>query len=185
MASHGTTTVAGDHDSFLELPHKLDQTGRTAFLLDAYEADNVIELTAEVPGVQESDIDVSLEGDILTISVEKHGQPEGKRMHFSERAYGRFQRSIQLPFVPDAESVKADVQNGLLVIRFPRVQSERTRRIAIGGTRAEGQERSAIGSKWSEQPKGEKPLTLTDEVRKGSPAPDLTSVPRPKAPSAT
>lgn len=185
MVSHGITPVADDHDAFLELPHKLDQMGKAAFLLDAYEADNVIELTAEVPGVRETDIEVSLEGDNLTISVEKRDQREGKQMHFSERSYGRFQRSIKLPFAPDADSVNADVENGVLVIRFPRVESERTHRIAIGGARAErDQDRSAIGSTWDKKSTAEKPLTLTDVASTTPPAPDFADVPRPQGPAA-
>lgn len=208
MVSHGNPPVADDHDAFLELRHTLDQLGRSAFPLDAYETDNMIELTAEIPGVKESDIEIVLEGDILTISLEKRDQTEGKRRHFSERFYGRFQRSFQLPFTPDPDSVKADVTDGLLLIRFPRAQSERTRRIEIGATRTEVQEersepkeeRSAIGSGWDQQSTAEKssallsrlegrrrdkhssqeePLTLTDEART-APAPDIGDVPGPQ-----
>lgn len=185
MASHGNTPVADHGDAFIELPHKLDQMGRAAFLLDAYEGDKIIELTAEVPGATESDIEVTLEGDILTINVEKRAQGEGKRIHFSERSYGRFHRSIQLPFAPDADSVKASVENGVLVIRFPRVESERTHRITIGGARAETvQERSVIGSKWDEKSAAEKPLTLTSVAGTTPPARDLSDMPRPKVPPA-
>lgn len=157
-----TTATTDNHEAFLEL-HNLGQMGTSAFVLDAHEIDNVIELTAEVPGVQDSDIEVNLEGDMLTISVEKRAQSEGKRAHFSERSYGHFQRSIQVPFAPDADSVTADVENGVLVIRFPRVESERTRRIAVRGARPEtGPENRAIGATWDEKSAAENELTLTD-----------------------
>src|SRR4028118_2425028 len=110
-----TTAMADDHEAFLEL-HNLEQIAGSTFVLDAHEVDNVMETTAEVPGVQDSDIEVNLEVDILTISVEKRPPNEGKRTHFSERSYGHMQRAIQLPFAPDADSVTADLENGVLVV---------------------------------------------------------------------
>ena len=157
-----TTATTDKREAFLEL-HKLDQMGTSAFVLDAHEIDNVIELTAEVPGVEDSDIEVNLEGDMLTISVEKRARSEGRVTHFSERSYGHFQRSIQLPFAPDADSVTADVENGVLVVRFPRVESERTRRIAVRAARPETDQQSrAIGATWDDESAAENELTLTD-----------------------
>jgi HSP20 family protein len=173
MVTHNLTATTNDHDTFLELPHKLDQKGRAAILLDAYEADNVIEFFAEVPGVRESEIEINLEGDVLTLSVEKRGQNEGKRMHFSERTYGQFQRSIKLPFVPNPDSVEANVDNGVLVIRFPRVESERARRITVGAASSKtDEEPSAIGSTWNEKSAAEKPRTQAASSTK--PAPPMT-----------
>jgi HSP20 family protein len=164
VTQKSTAPATNNKEAFWEL-HKLDQSGSSAFLLDAHEVDNVIELTAEVPGVQDSGIEVNLEGDILTISVEKRAQSEGKHIHFSERSYGYFKRSIQLPFAPDGDSVSADVQNGLLVIRFPRVETERMRRIALCAARPEpGEKGPAIGATWDEKSATKNALTLTDVV---------------------
>jgi HSP20 family protein len=172
-----TAAAADEQDAFLELPRKLDEKGRSAFALEAHETDNVVELTAELPGVQESDIEASLEGNILTISVEKRGQSEGKRTHFSERSYGRFERSIQLPFAPDADSVTAEVENGVLLVRFPRVETERTRRIAIRGAHSgTDHERRAIGATWEREPAPEMPLTLTEVAGPARPRSDLINV---------
>lgn len=151
-------------DAFLELPHELtqmsegDESGR--FLatprLDVYESDGVVEMTAELPGVPDEDIDVCLEGDILTISGEKRGQGEGKKLHFSERSYGSFRRSIQLPFAPDPQQMQAGMQNGVLIIRFPRVEPERSRRIPLTGQSNVGNsdsrvaDRRAIGGGWTD-----------------------------------
>lgn len=173
-----TTAAADDRDAFIEL-HKLDKNHGSPFLLDAHEVDKVIELTAEVPGVLDNDIEVNLEGELLTIGVEKRAPDEGKRTHFSERSYGRFQRSIQLPFAPDGNSVTAIVEKGVLVVRIPRVESERTRRIAIGALHSKtDRERSAIGSTWGEKSGAEKPLTLTDLASTAPPRPDRP--PNPK-----
>ena len=148
-------------DTFLELPQELNQTSeasgsagpRLTPRLDVFESDRTIEMTAELPGVAEEDIELSLEGDILTISGEKRGQHQGKKVHFTERSYGTFQRSIQLPFAPDADRLEASSESGVLTIRFPRVEPERSHRIPVGITKGtERQEgarsgRKAIGGK--------------------------------------
>jgi HSP20 family protein len=149
--------------------------------LDVHETDGMIEMTAELPGVPESDIEVTLDGDILTIRGEKRDQREGKKVHFTERTYGIFERSIQLPFAPEPDRMEARSENGVLTIRFPRVEPERAHRIPIGGEKRVGKQeggrstRSAIGGRWSEEPAAAAAdeLTLTEDqaVRgKGAPA---------------
>jgi HSP20 family protein len=189
LTPFGGRSPRGEEDTFLELPHELNQTsgdeGGGKFMatprLDVYESDRVIEMTAELPGVAEGDIEVSVEGDILTIRGDKRDQHEGKKVHFAERSYGGFQRSIQLPFAPDPDRMEASSENGVLSIRFPRVEPERTHRIPIGGTAgADKQEggrgsRRAIGRRWSGEaaPAGEEELNLSEEqaVRgEGAPA---------------
>ena len=160
MDSRAKARDAGDKDSFLELPRPLTHVGRPAPRLEILEANGRIELTAEISGVPNDAVEVSLDGDILTISVDKRNPNEGKRVHFSERPYGRFTRSIQLPFAPAPDSVQASVDNGLLMLSFPRADRQQTHRIAIRGARAE-READAIGSSWREKPSASpEPLTL-------------------------
>src|SRR5687768_12801983 len=121
MVSQFKTKPAGEQDAFLELPRKMSHGGRPAPRIDAFEANGMIEMVAEVPGVPESAIDVSLDGDILTIEVDKRSDKEGRRALFSERVMGRFRRSIQMPFAPDPGKVEAALRDGLLTIQFPRV----------------------------------------------------------------
>lgn len=160
MDSQVKTQVAGDLDAFLELPRKMTRGGRASPRMDGHEADGMIEMIAEVPGVPESAIEVTLDGDVLTIGIEKGNQNEGKRVHFAERVFGRFKRSIQLPFAPDPDRVEAALQDGLLTIRFPRVDRDQSRRITICGARPEAQGERAIGSGWPERATPNKPLTL-------------------------
>lgn len=158
MGSQFKTQAAGEHDAFLELPRKMSNGGRPAPRIDAFEADGMIEMVAEVPGVPESAIDLNLSGDILTIEVDKGDDKAGKRALFTERAKGRFRRSIQMPFAPDPATVEASLQDGLLTIRFPRVEQNRMHRIAVRGAQGQG---SAIGSTWPERAgRPEEPLTL-------------------------
>jgi HSP20 family protein len=172
-------------DTFLELPHELNQVkeengGSSSTLtprLGVYESDRVIEMTAELPGVREEDIELSLDGDILTISGAKHDQHEGKKTHFSERSFGTFHRSIQLPFAPDPERMDASSDSGVLTIRFPRVEQEKSRRIPIRGlagidqSRGKGGPRRAIGDKWKgDEPKADDELKLSEDQVISEPA---------------
>ena len=129
MVSQFKRQAAGEQDAFHELPRKMGHGGRPAPRIDAYEADGMIEFIAEVPGVPESAIDLSLDGDTLTIEVDKSNDRQGKQAHFTERVMGRFRRSIQLPFAPDPDKVEAALQDGLLTIRFPRVEQ---RQMTVG-----------------------------------------------------
>jgi len=85
-------------------------------------------------------VDIRLEGDTPTISGEKHEAEQQKEdLHVMEGRYGRFWRSMQLPFAPNPDHVRADFENGVLTIRMPeQAQQERSRRIEVrtGGTEA-------------------------------------------------
>jgi HSP20 family protein len=101
--------------------------------IDVHEAGDNLEITAELPGVAEDDVDLRLEGDMLTISGEKRQEHQDNQAHIIERSYGSFSRSVQLPFQPDPDQVQADFNNGILKITLPRAgREERSRRIQIG-----------------------------------------------------
>ena len=109
--------------------------------MNVSETDKEIRVTAELPGVTDKDIDVSLNDDVLTIRGEKHFEQskvgEKESYHFVERSYGTFQRSLRLPFPVDPEQVKANFEHGVLTITLPKTaQQERSRRIQVqsGGT---------------------------------------------------
>ena len=110
--------------------------------LDVKERQNEICVSAEMPGVQPSDVDVRIEGSMLTIRGEKKNESEQEKedYHMMERSYGRFQRSLQLPFEPDANQVRADFKHGVLTIHVPKQpQQERSRRVEINAGGQEGQ----------------------------------------------
>ncbi|ACL59720.1 Hsp20/alpha crystallin family protein [Methylobacterium nodulans] len=114
--------------------------------MNVSETDKEIRITAELPGVTDKDIDVSLDDDVLTIRGEKRFEQskggEKENFHFVERSYGTFQRSLRLPFPVDAEQVKASFENGVLMITLPKTaQQERSRRIQVqsaGGSQSSG-----------------------------------------------
>src|SRR4051812_19656485 len=97
--------------------------------VDIHESGNSLEITAELPGVSPNDVDLGIEGDVLTIQGEKRNERRDTHTHVVERSYGSFQRSMQLPFPPDPAEVEANFDNGLLTITIPKKgQQEKARR---------------------------------------------------------
>ncbi len=106
--------------------------------MDVAETDKEVRVCVDLPGVDEKDIDVSLDNDVLTVRGEKKFEQEKgddqTNYHFVERGYGRFQRSLRLPFQANPDEVKADFQNGVLTVTVPKsAQQARSRRIQIQG----------------------------------------------------
>ena len=79
-------------------------------------------ITAEVPGLEQKDIDVSLSGGLLSFKGEKREEKEekGKNLYLSERTYGSFQRAFTLPDGVDHEKVSAELSKGVLKITLPK-----------------------------------------------------------------
>jgi len=110
--------------------------GGFAPTLDVHETDRGIELSAELPGMSEEDIDLKLEGDLLSIAGEKKQERKEEQagMHLSERSYGRFQRAFRLPYAPDPQQVEARFDKGILHVILPRpAQQQQGSRIPIRG----------------------------------------------------
>jgi HSP20 family protein len=110
--------------------------------MNVSETDKEIRITAELPGVTEQDIDVSLDDDVLTIRGEKkfERKDDKENFHFVERSYGTFQRSLRLPFPVDPDQVQASFENGVLTVTVPKTgRQERSRRIQVQGRGATGQ----------------------------------------------
>ena len=104
--------------------------------IDATETDNEMRVTAELPGMEEKDIDVQLSGDLLTIRGEKREetQSDEKNRHVSERRYGSFQRTLRVPDSIDSANISAAVKNGVLTVVMPKsaVAKEKQRKILVG-----------------------------------------------------
>lgn len=104
----------------------LDQKSDFAVRSNVSETDGEICITAELPGLTDKDVDVSVTGDLVTIKGEKKsekeekGEEEGREFHRVERMSGSFQRSLRLPFDIDADNVKADVKDGVLTVTIPK-----------------------------------------------------------------
>jgi len=91
--------------------------------VDMTENDQEIKVAAELPGLTEKDVEVSLANDMLTISGEKKAEKEdkGENYYRLERSYGSFQRTIPLPTEIEADKVDATFKNGVLQITLPKL----------------------------------------------------------------
>jgi HSP20 family protein len=90
-------------------------------------------ITAEIPGVDPEDLDVSVTGEILTLSGTRKPEDLGEdvRYHRQERGYGRFKRSIQLPYPVQADKIEASFNSGVLKIQLPRAEEDKPKKITV------------------------------------------------------
>lgn len=88
-------------------------------------------LTAELPGMRQEDIELTVSGSMLTIKGEKKVESEAGEYCRRERASGSFIRTIDLPFQVESDKVNADFKNGILTIKLPRAEADKPRRISV------------------------------------------------------
>jgi HSP20 family protein len=101
--------------------------------VDMHETKDDLVLRVELPGVTEKDVAVSIIGDLLTIKGERRWDDQSKDQKFLhvERAYGQFERLIQLPMAVQADKVKAAYRDGVLEITLPKAEELKPREIKI------------------------------------------------------
>ena len=94
--------------------------------LDVHDEDKMIRVTAELPGLTEADMDLSLKDGILTLKGEKKSESSEKTDHgvVSERWYGRFERSVAVGDV-DETAVAASFDNGVLTVTLPKTERQK------------------------------------------------------------
>ena len=99
------------------------------------DTDKELRVTAELPGLEERDVEVVLEDGVLTLRGEKKSETEDKDRQFSERVYGRFERRIAVGSEIEEDKVKAGFKNGVLTVTLPKTEKARSnaKRIAING----------------------------------------------------
>ena len=90
--------------------------------VDVAETEKAYEITAELPGMDEKNIEVKYADGVLTIKGEKQEEKEEKKKDYylSERSYGSFQRSFQVPDGVDADKIEASFKNGVLAVTMPK-----------------------------------------------------------------
>ena len=108
-------------------------TSRWMPAVDIKEENAQFVITADVPGVEPKDIDVTMENGILTIKGERRLETEGASDGFrrTERLYGTFYRRFSLPDYADADRISAKCQNGVLEVVVPKTEKVRPRRIEV------------------------------------------------------
>jgi HSP20 family protein len=90
--------------------------------VDVTETDKAYEINAELPGMDEKNIEVKVADDVLTIKGEKREEKEEKNKDYylSERSFGSFQRSFQVPNGVDTDKIEASFKNGVLTVTLPK-----------------------------------------------------------------
>ena len=102
-------------------------------VMDVSETGKEIVVHAEIPGMDSKDIDISLNGRVLTIKGERKQEHEDKEKsyHRIERSYGSFSRSFELPADVDADKVKASYKDGVLVLNIPKTKEQSVKKIEV------------------------------------------------------
>lgn len=101
--------------------------------LDISVSDEQIRVRAEVPGMNPNDLNISLAGDVLTLSGQKtdeHEAADGTR-YYTERRFGSFQRAVKLPCPVDADHVSAEHKNGVVTVTLQKSETVRPKRIKV------------------------------------------------------
>ena len=133
-------TLDRGHDPWGELEQEMDKVfrtfrGRTSEFptVNVWANQEEAVVTAELPGMEPADIDLTVTGNTLTIQGErKTPEPgEGEVYQRQERSFGRFVRSVRLPFPVEADKVAAVSSNGLLKVTLPRHEATKPRQITV------------------------------------------------------
>lgn len=126
-------------DVFRGFDGSLPSVGRTPLFggnwpsVEISDKDKEIKVTAEVPGMEEKDIEVLFDDGVLTLRGEKRSETEDKDRQFSERYYGRFERRIPLSHEIEEDRIDARFKNGVLSVTLPKTgkAQSQAKRIAI------------------------------------------------------
>jgi HSP20 family molecular chaperone IbpA len=110
----------------------LEPVGQLA--VDVYQTENELVIQSAIAGVKSEDLDISLEGDVITIAGERKRPFEEKGDYFSQECYwGKFSRQIISPVEVDPNRIEAALKDGILTIRAPKLLKEKKRKIIIKG----------------------------------------------------
>lgn len=112
---------------------QLAWSGALVPALDVSETDKTIEVKMDLPGIKASDIDVQVNGNVLTVSGERKEEKEekGKTYHRIERRYGSFSRSTTLPAAVIEDKVDAQYHDGVLTITMEKTEEAKSRKIKV------------------------------------------------------
>jgi HSP20 family protein len=127
-----------DKEWRFEIPRLLREASGFRPSMDVVKTDGHMVVTAELPGISSDDVEVSLDGDILTIKGEKHEEKEVSEddRYVHERSYGSFQRRITVPDGISAAAIEASFDNGVLTVEvaLPEEKPAESKRIPVSTT---------------------------------------------------
>ena len=142
-------SLVGSGSPFMSLQREVDRlfddfargfptfagNGATALMpsMDVTETDKEIEITAELPGLEEKDVQINVADNLLTIRGEKKAEKEQKDKNFRlvERSYGSFERTLELPEGFNADAIKANISKGVLKVTVPKPAPAQAKKIEV------------------------------------------------------
>jgi HSP20 family protein len=134
----GLTTFQGQINRLLEdsFRGRTDESNMTTWApaVDIYETENELVLKADLPDIDEKNLDIRVENNMLTIRGERQFEKKVSEDNYLrvERAYGSFSRSFALPNTVNAEAIQADYRNGVLTVTMPKRAEAKPKQIKIG-----------------------------------------------------
>lgn len=137
---HGLTSLQEQVNRLFEsnLPARSDNSALTAWApaVDIYETENDLVIKADLPAVEEKDLDVRVENNMLTIRGERKFEQKVNDDNYLrvERTYGSFSRSFSLPNTVNTEAIKAEYKNGVLSIELPKRAESKPKQVKVSIT---------------------------------------------------
>jgi HSP20 family protein len=137
---HNLSTLQDQVNRLFEtsFPRRSDQSALTTWApaVDIYETENELVLKADIPDVNEKDLDVQVENNMLTIRGERKFEQKVKEDNYLrvERTYGAFSRSFSLPNTVNTEAIKADYKNGVLTVELPKRAESKPKLVKVNVT---------------------------------------------------
>lgn len=109
------------------------EEGEGQLTIDVYQTENDIIIKSTVAGISADDIDITVTGDMVTIRGTRHRDEEvpQENYYYQECYWGAFSRSVILPVDIDAERIDAAMKNGILTIRLPKLEKEKTKKLKV------------------------------------------------------
>ncbi|MFZ0087983.1 MAG: Hsp20/alpha crystallin family protein [Solirubrobacteraceae bacterium] len=142
-------------NSFFDTPTPANGQALRRWLpaMDLVETEGSFVLRADLPGLSESDVNIELDDNVLTISGERKAEHEERAAGYYrvERSFGSFRRSLTLPEGVDPESVRASFDNGVLEVTVPKPEQRTPRKVQISVGAADHEPEAIAGSE-SEEP---------------------------------
>jgi len=118
-------------DSFVPSRQQVTQERTFRLPLDAYVTPEEIVIVANVPGLKPEDVEITLEGDTLTIKGERPAPLENVDYVLQERTHGKFQRTLNINIPVDADKAEAKYENGLLTLTVPKAEAVKPKTIQV------------------------------------------------------
>ena len=114
--------------------------------VEVFDKDDRLVVKAEIPGMKEEDIDVSVEDNTLTIRGERKAETEVKEEDYycCERSYGTFFRSMSLPSKVDAEKIEANYEDGVLEVTLPKASEVQSKKVKVSAKKKEKADKETV-----------------------------------------